>query len=107
MKKEYDIFLSGPMSLHEDFNHPLFHEAAAALRKMGYTVFSPAEIDGGGVDKPRTYYLRVCFVALTRCKALVSLPRWSRSDGAWLERQMAKQLDMPTWNLSTFLKDHG
>jgi hypothetical protein len=39
------IYLAGPMRGVPLFNFPAFDAAAAALRKLGHTVFNPAERD--------------------------------------------------------------
>ena len=37
-------------------------------------------------------------------KALVSLPRWSGSKGAYLERKAAEELGLPVFNYRTFVQ---
>lgn len=100
----YDLFLSGPMTGESDWGRGAFHEAAVILRQHGYKVFNPAESFGGDVTRPREDYMRVCLDALLDCDALVSLPRWSSSKGAHLERQVAIEIGLPVANLQTFLK---
>ena len=39
------LYLAGPMSGRPQFNFPVFHEAADSLRRWGYDIVSPAEID--------------------------------------------------------------
>ena len=102
--RQYDVFLSGGMTGYPEWNHPAFHEAAAAIRALGLTVWNPAEIDHGDTSKTRGYYMAVNFDALLRSKSLVSLPRWSSSAGAWMERKVMEQLERPVWNLAAFLK---
>ena len=99
------LFLSGPISGEPDFNTTAFNEAAAKLRAMGFEVFNPREIDQGDTEAPREHYMRICIKALVNdCTGLVSLPRWSSSKGAWLERHVAEEMGKPVWNLASFLK---
>lgn len=105
---KYDVFLSGPMSGIEDYNRPAFNEAAAQIRALGLTVFNPAEIDGGDTSQPRAYYMRRCLrELLEHSDALVSLPRWSGSKGAHLERHVAMEIGLPCYNLAAFLRERS
>ena len=36
------LYLSGPMTGHEDFNRPAFHEAARLLRQAGFVWLAAA-----------------------------------------------------------------
>jgi hypothetical protein len=99
------LFLSGPILHVPDYNTTAFAEASAALRALGHKVFNPREIDGGDTSKPRTYYMRTCIQELLRSEGLVSLPRWSGSKGAHLERKVAEEIGIPVWNLAAFLKE--
>lgn len=105
--KKSKLFLSGPMSGYPEWNHPTFHEAAATLRALGFKVFNPAESYNGDTTRPRSDYMRVCLEALLKCDGLVSLPRWSSSEGAYIERKAAEQIGLPVWNLASFLKEHS
>ncbi len=44
------LYLAGPMSGRPQFNFPVFHEAADSLRRWGYDIVSPAEIDSPEVQ---------------------------------------------------------
>jgi hypothetical protein len=91
-------YIAGPMSGVPDFNFPLFDKVARKLRKLGWTVISPAELDSqlGFIDgtdisdnsvSVRAFegYMRrdLPLVALANC--LVLLPGWEKSKGANLE----------------------
>lgn len=46
------LYLAGPMSGYVQFNFPAFYAATDDLRKRGYDIVSPAELDAiGGTDK--------------------------------------------------------
>ena len=91
MKK---IYVSGGMTGIKDNNVPAFNRAAKALRKKGYTVISPPELDR--VSKHRTWegYLRRDLSFLVKCDAIATLPNWKKSRGANLEIYVARALSM-------------
>jgi hypothetical protein len=101
------VFISGPVTGRPDFNTQAFSEAAAAIRALGFVVFNPREIDRGDTTLPREHYMRICMATLVnQSSALVSLPQWSSSKGAWLERKVAEEIGIPVWNLGAFMKAH-
>jgi hypothetical protein len=108
------IYLAGPMQGLPEFNFPLFHAVAWALRKDGHFVFNPAERDierHGGVDiskgnrsgsldaakSTHGFSLRqalaedtnfICLEATT----VVILPSWEKSNGVQAEQRLAVAL---------------
>ena len=52
MKKQRKAYISGPMRSKPDLNYPAFDSAAAELRKAGWIVYNPAEMDRNedGID---------------------------------------------------------
>lgn len=92
------VYLSGPMSGLPDLNHPTFHAAAHALRRIGYTVVNPAEFvtDTTGLTEAEAWraYMQVDIKALVECEGIVMLPAWTESRGACLERNIAQGLGM-------------
>ena len=95
------LYLAGPMSGHAEHNFPEFNRVAALLRAEGYEVFNPAENDDGGVERPRSFYMRRDIPALMDCDAIAVLPDWQQSRGACLEMWIAIDLDMPMFNCRT------
>ena len=90
------IYVAGPMSGLPKKNFPAFMRATRLLRKKGYKVVNPAELEN---VKPlcRTWEecLRRDLVhVLKKCYGLATLPGWTKSRGANLEVYVAKQLDM-------------
>lgn len=88
------LYVAGPMSGYEDFNHPAFHAKAAELRAAGHEVINPAEFDAEiGPDQPWDTYLRRDLVLLAeQCNRIVLLPGWENSPGANLEVSVGKAL---------------
>jgi hypothetical protein len=90
-----NLYLSGPMSGLPEMNFPMFNAAAAGLRRLGYTVFNPAETDGGDTSQSYAHYMRKDIEALLSVDAVVVLPGWQKSRGAILEVSVAKAFDLP------------
>ena len=88
------IYISGPMTGHDDFNFPAFHEAAAHLRDAGWNVMNPAETQGGRTDLPRDVYLRNDVQDIAECDAIAMLEGWESSRGALLEYLVAQELEL-------------
>lgn len=98
------IYVSGPMSNLPHNNVPAFNKAAKSLRKKGYRVVNPAELDK---DEPcRTWEdcLRRDIRQLTRCTDIATLPNWTKSRGANLEILIAKALSFEIHPLAYYLK---
>jgi len=94
-----------------DFNFPLFHAVAWALRKAGHRVFSPAENDierqAGTTDNSKTgsldeakakgFSLRQAladdtnFICL-EANTIVILPEWEKSNGVQAEQRLGVAL---------------
>lgn len=109
------IYLAGPMRGIPLFNFPAFDAAAAALRKLGHTVFNPAEHDNEhhGTDisvgnitgseevavKQHSFSLREALAAdmkfiCEEADAIALLPGWRNSLGATAERATAIALGL-------------
>lgn len=103
LKQEYDhrYYLSGPMSGIEGFNYPRFTQVTDRLRGIGFTVFSPHEI-----DKPPAHLegdclwewcMQKCMKMMDNCNAILLLEGWSTSRGA--KQELDKAL---AWNWPVF-----
>ena len=104
MDQKY-IYLSGPMSNMPQLNHPAFNKATAKLRKAGYFVINPAELDGTVKDLKWTSCLRRDLIEICeKCWAIATLPNWKDSKGATLEGYVAKKLKMPIHTVEYWLE---
>lgn len=102
------LYLAGPMRGLPDFNFSAFEKAAARLRSLGYTVWSPHEHDlNEGFDptkddaKPLRYYMRHDLPAVLDSDAVAVLPGWEGSEGASLEVHVARACGIPVIDAET------
>ncbi len=95
------IYISGPMSGHEQFNYPAFDEAAHNLAAAGWSVINPANNFGGDHDRPRADYMRLDMQHVLDADAIALLPGWGGSAGACLEAMMGLELGLPFFDART------
>jgi Domain of unknown function (DUF4406) len=111
------LYLAGPMRGIYEFNFPAFFDAAAELRALGHTVFSPAERDveeygdsiwrgrsGNPAEVPffdyrKAYYADITHICQGGCEAVVCLPGWEASRGATGEVAIARALELRVYEL--------
>jgi hypothetical protein len=93
--QRFHVYLSGPMTGLPDYNRPAFDAVAAELRAQGKTVFNPAEVGERDVIRSRSWYMRKDIDALLRCDSVHVLQGWEKSEGARLEIEIARQLELP------------
>jgi hypothetical protein len=104
-----NIYLAGPMRGYPNFNKPAFMAAAHQLSTRGHRVFNPVEetikLYGAGVyeDNPAgdeaitpinprlVFFNDVAFICL-HADAVVLLPGWEASKGAFAEKALAVAL---------------
>lgn len=108
------IYLAGPMTNIPHFNFPAFHEATDDLRKRGYDVISPSELDSPVAKKAAeesptgdpSHYAEndtwgdmlardVKLIVDEGIEAVIVLPGWETSRGARLETFVARLCDVP------------
>ena len=87
------LYLAGPMSGIKDKNKFLFNKVAIMLRKKGFDVINPWELDANDkVSKTWEQFLIRDLKQLLDCNVIVTLPDWQESRGATLEVFIATQL---------------
>ena len=98
------IYISGPMGIHmtTDWNFSAFHRAAHHLRKHGFVVINPAELDGGGTGRSWSYYIERDKKELCKADAIVLLPRWKESLGVAAELKEAEKYNIPVHTMAEF-----
>jgi len=106
------IYISGPMTGIPEHNYPAFNKAARELRKVGYEVVNPAELDGE-TEIPWEDCLRRdlheivgCLKSKNGCKGIATLSGWKDSKGATLEVFVAKELRLPVYPVEHFLEEN-
>jgi len=96
------IYISGPMRGYPEFNFPAFFDAEKYIDNQlttgpDVTVINPARLDNQEEgEKPFSYYLRRDLLEILAhgVNAMFMLPGWQNSEGARLEHDVAKALDM-------------
>jgi hypothetical protein len=86
------LYLSGPMSGLPNLNREAFNEAAKLLRKKGYKVINPPELDRYNPQRSWEGCLRRDITELMACDKIATLPGWKKSRGATLEVYIGKAL---------------
>lgn len=98
------VYVSGPMTGHEELNFPAFKETTATLRAAGFDVVCPSELSlTVPAGSPWDGYMRVDLAALLECDAVVILDHAIRSKGARLECHVALELGLPLYTLDELL----
>jgi hypothetical protein len=100
------LYVSGPMSGIKDLNFPAFIAAAEALRRAGYAVVNPVDLN----PDPKAEWkacMRADIKALVDCDAVATLPGWKESRGAWLETRIANGLGMEVDSVEGWLARAG
>jgi hypothetical protein len=93
------IFISGPMTGIDEWNHPLFNLIAMELRAAGYAVCNPAEFYDGDTTRTRAEYMRKSFEGLLESEMVFLLPGWQDSEGALVEAAVGVQLGLQVTEL--------
>lgn len=106
------LYVAGPMRGIPLYNFPAFDAAALALRKRGYDVVNPAELDRVAGTHEHTDPLPDGFLreamkrdlsAICDCDGIALLDGWEKSQGVGVERHLAGFLDLATLTVDHWL----
>ena len=79
--EQFDFYLAGPMRNYENKNKAMFLKVATLLRKQGYTIFNPGEVNDDGMTFEECMTVDLDAV-INRCRGIAFLPGWRDSLGA-------------------------
>jgi Domain of unknown function (DUF4406) len=87
-----------------DLNRPAFGRGAKALRRKGYRVVNPPELDDEQPKRSWEGCMRRDIYNLMKCDAIATLSGWKKSRGASLEIYIGKALKYPVHPVKYYLK---
>ena len=111
-KRKPTIYVAGPMRGYENFNFPAFDRQTRILKKQGWGVVNPAEMDrqsGLPCNEPmefdpatnyndrefmRDALKRDMIIICEECTAIYMMSNWESSRGAKAEYHLAKALGL-------------
>lgn len=89
-----NMYISGPMTGIERYNHDLFNRVTQEFRAVGFAVCTPSEFFDGDRTKERKEYMREAIKYMLEADTIVLLPGWEGSKGARLEAAIATELEL-------------
>lgn len=102
------LYVAGPMSGLPEFNYPAFHQAEKDLTAAGYVALNPAHTDKkynpAGDARSWAWYMRHALRMLTDADGVALLIGWQQSRGATIERNLARDLDMPVHYVADWIE---
>jgi hypothetical protein len=92
-------YLAGPMTGLPKYNFMSFEIACQKLRKAGFNIVSPHEIEHGETEEtrgnlPYETYLRAGLKMLLDCEGLILMTGWETSGGCMRELYVAHAVGM-------------
>lgn len=100
------VYLSGPMTGQPDLNFPTFRAEAAWLRRKGFEVVNPAELNPDA-SLSWAACMRADIKALCDCEGIVLMDGWEGSRGAHLELHIAHRLEMKILRMDQLRADYS
>jgi len=97
------LYLSGPMSGLPLSNYPAFNAAAQQLRALGHHIENPAENPPPACGTWQGW-MRLALRQISEVDGVVMLPGWSKSRGARIEINLARDLGLRVWTLDDALR---
>lgn len=95
------IYISGPIAGTPDYEER-FAEAASAIQADGHTYINPAMLPRMMPGRSYEWYLDYDMDMIRHeADAICMLPGWARSRGARMERELARKLGLPFYDLKT------
>lgn len=91
------IFISGPITGHEDTAKGRFDTAAREIRKTGHEPINPYYIGWTFEGGTHTEYMSVCIPLLELADAILMLEGWEESRGARAEYHHARAYHMQVY----------
>ncbi|BDC81810.1 DUF4406 domain-containing protein [Aeromonas hydrophila] len=83
------IYIAGPMTGLPDFNRPAFYGVMREISHAKVVPLNPAILPDG---LEQHEYMAICIEMVKIADALVMLPGWEGSEGAFAEYTLAKKL---------------
>lgn len=88
--RKIKVYISGPISGMTNWNRPAFDAMKERLTKAGFEPISPLDgVDPKEEEKPYVEYMVAALKLLDKCDAIIGLPGWTKSYGAYIERIFA------------------
>lgn len=93
------IYISGPITGHENGNRHAFAHAADLLRSQGHRVINPHDLTEGLDLHPIDDYEKIMRIDVAhlvqRAEEVVTLDGWENSNGAKREVEIARLMNIP------------